>query len=143
MSTFLTIGTLSSRRLKSSGRVGEIRETDAVALDGIKEPGHVTVFVVEDRADDAFGQLELDVAELLPCLVPGLALVCVRGAADDRERHAAVTLARIVLTFSKWSSCSNFFSMRLSTSSWICCAVAPGQMTISRHRRHREVRVSS
>jgi hypothetical protein len=35
------------------------------------------------------------------------------------------------LTLSKWSSCSNFFSIRLSNSSCTCCAVAPGQMTIT------------
>ena len=79
------------------GRVGELRVTDAVALDGVQEPGHVAVLVVEDRADDAFGQLELDVAELLARLVPRLALVRLRGAAVDRDRHAAVALARIGL----------------------------------------------
>ena len=77
------------------GDVGELRMADAVALDGIEQPGDVAVFVVEDRADDAFGQLELDVAELLARLVPRLALIRVRGAALHRDRHAAVALARI------------------------------------------------
>ena len=36
-----------------------------------------------------------------------------------------------VTTLSKWSSCSNFFSIRFSTSSCTCCAVAPGQTTIA------------
>ena len=73
------------------------READAVALDGIKQPGDVAEFVVEDRADDAFGQLELDVGEFLARLVPGLALIRMRGAAHDRDGHAAVTLARVGL----------------------------------------------
>ena len=77
------------------GDVGKLPLADAVALDGIEQPGHVAVFVVEDRADDAFGQLELDVAELLARLVPGFALIRVRGAALHRDRHAAVALARI------------------------------------------------
>ena len=77
------------------GNVGKLPLADAVALDGIEQPGHVAVFVVEDRADDAFGQLELEVAELLARLVPRLALIRVRGAALHRDRHAAVALARI------------------------------------------------
>ena len=41
------------------GDVGELGVADAVALDGIEQAVDVAVLVVEDRADDAFGQLEL------------------------------------------------------------------------------------
>ena len=64
--------------------VGELTEADAVALDGIEEPVYVSVLVVEDRADDAVGQLEPNVVELLARLVPGLALILLRGSADAR-----------------------------------------------------------
>jgi hypothetical protein len=77
--------------------VGKLREADAVALDGIQQPGHVAEFVVEDRADDAFRELELNVAELLARLVPRLLLIRVRGAADHRDQHGAVALARVGL----------------------------------------------
>ena len=77
------------------GHVGQFPLTDAVALDGVEQPGHVAVLVVEDRADDAFGKLELDVAELLAHLVPRLALVRVGGATLHGDRHAAITLTRI------------------------------------------------
>ena len=63
-------------------------------LTAYSSAGHVAVLVVEDRADDALGKLELDVAELLARLVPGFALVRLRGAALHAERHAAVALAR-------------------------------------------------
>jgi hypothetical protein len=79
------------------GDVGELPLADAVALDGVEQPGDVAELVVEDRPDDAVGQLELQVAELLARLVPGLALVGVRGAALDREQHAAVALAGVRL----------------------------------------------
>ena len=68
------------------GDVGELPLADAVTLDRVQQPGHVAELVVEDRADDAVGQLELDVAELLARLVPRLALVGVRGAALDRDQ---------------------------------------------------------
>jgi hypothetical protein len=70
------------------GGVGELPGADTVALDRVQQPGHVAELVVEDRADDAVGQLELDVAELLARLVPGLALLGVRRAALDRDQHA-------------------------------------------------------
>ncbi len=76
------------------GDVAEFRLADAVALDGVHQVVHVAVFVVEDRADDAFGQLELDVAELLARLIPGLALVFLRGAAANGQGHAAEALPR-------------------------------------------------
>ena len=85
---------LQQAALDVLGYVGKLREADAVALDGIQQPGDVAVFVVEDRSDDAVWQLNLDVVEFLACLVPGFLLVLFRGAALHGDRHAAIALAR-------------------------------------------------
>ena len=77
--------------------VGEFPLTDAVALDGVQQPGDIAVFVVEDRADDAVGKLEFDVAELLACLVPRFLLIRFRRTTHHRDCHRAVALARIRL----------------------------------------------
>src|SRR5262249_40390475 len=79
------------------GDVGELPLADAVALHGVEQPGHVAVFVVEDWADDAVGQLELDVAELLARLVPRLALVRMRRAAAHGYRRTGEALPGVVL----------------------------------------------
>ena len=123
------------------GHVGELRVADAVALDGIKQPGHVAVFVVEDRADDAFGQLELDVAELLARLVPRLALIRVRGAADDRDRHAAVALARIGLDLLEVVELLELLLHAVEHLVLDLLRRRAGPDDDRRHRRHGEVRV--
>ena len=123
------------------GRVGEIGEIDAVALDGIKQPGHVAVFVVEDRADDAFGQLELDVAEFLARLVPRLALILVRGAADDRDGHAAVALARIGLDLLEVVELLELLLHPVEHLVLDLLRCRAGPDDDHRHRRHGEVRV--
>ena len=75
-------------------RVGQLGVTDAVALDGVEQAVHVAVLVIEDRTDDALGQLEAEVAQLLARLIPGLLLVGLGSTAFHGDRHAAIALAR-------------------------------------------------
>ena len=75
----LHVGRLEQAALDVLGDVGQLGVADAVTLDGIEQRVDVAVLVVEDRADDAVGQFELEVGELLARLVPGFLLVaCAR-----------------------------------------------------------------
>ena len=124
--------------------LGDIRQlplADAVALDRIEQPGHVAVFVVEDRADDAFGQIELDVAELLARLVPCLALILVGRTADDGDRHAAVALARIGLDLLEVVELLELLLHAVEHFVLHLLRGGAGPDHDRRHRRHREVRV--
>ncbi|MNV10938.1 hypothetical protein D3C71_1014820 [compost metagenome] len=72
--------------------IGEIREADPVALDGVYQAVDVTELVVEDGPHDAVRQLELEIGELLARLVPGLLLVRLGGPPLHADRHAAKAL---------------------------------------------------
>ena len=123
------------------GDVGQLPLTDAVALHGIEQPRDIAVLVVEDRADDAFGQLELDVAELLARLVPRLALVRMRRAARHRDGHAAVALARIRLDLLE---VVELLELLLHAVEHLVLDLLRGRAGPDhdrRHRRHGEVRV--
>ena len=63
-------------------------------LTRVEQAVDVAVLVIEDRTDDALGQLESKVAQLLARLIPGLLLICLGRTAFHGDRHAAVALAR-------------------------------------------------
>ncbi len=76
------------------GHVGQVTMVDAVALDRVHQAVDVAVLVVDDRSDDAIGQLQAQVVELLARLVPGLALGSAGRPALHGERHAPEALPR-------------------------------------------------
>ena len=131
-SIFLTFGTCSSRRLTISATSDMPARSIAVALDRVHQAVDIAVLVVEHRADNAFGQFAANVLELLARLVPGFALVLLRGAALHGDGHAAVALAG--------ERRRPFRSCRVARTSSPCgsglrpapaARVAPGQATIA------------
>ena len=123
------------------GDVRELGVRDAVGLDRVEQRGDVAILVVEDRADHAVGQLQLDVAELLARLVPGFALVFVRGAALDGDGHAAIALARVGLDLLEVIELLELLLHAVEHLVLDLLGRSARPHDEGRHRRHGEVRV--
>ena len=137
----LHVGRLEQAALDVLGDVGQLRVPDAVTLDGIEQRVDVAVLVVEDRADDAVGQFELEVRELLARLVPGFLLVLVRRAALHGDRHAAVALARKGDDLLEVVELLELLFHAVQDLVLDLLCARPGPDHGGRHRRHRELGV--
>ena len=73
--------------------VRQLDLSDAIALDGIEQAVDIAVLIVEDWTDYTRGQIELDVAQLLACLVPGFQLIRFGSPSFHGDGHAAIALA--------------------------------------------------
>ncbi len=77
--------------------VVQLRGRIAVAFQRVDIGVHVAEFIVEERADGAFGQCRADVADLLAHLVPGLRYLVDRRRILHREEDHRLAGARIAL----------------------------------------------
>ena len=85
----------------SSADVGQFALPDAVALDRVEQAVDVAELVIEQRTDDALGQIEPHVAQLLASLVPRLLLVGLRCSAAHLIVMPPYPWRANVTTFSK------------------------------------------
>jgi hypothetical protein len=86
MFTFLTPGTCSSRWRHTSASADEAPMRLPLRLQRVQREGHVGVFVVHHRTDDAARQVRSLVAELLPRLIELLGNVGGRRAVTQEHR---------------------------------------------------------